>query len=137
MPALKSIGVKKFAVFVPASGQVGALTAFAAPLVKNLGMELAELIQIPPTAVEFTQFVLQAQKGAEGAVLGLPGNVANQIIDAMDSLNSDLKTRGQLGDLLAEGGRGDAREHREEHGVHRRGSAIRQLHAVQVAHPRA
>lgn len=97
MPALKSIGVKKFSVFVPASGQVGALTSFAAPLVKTLGMNLVRLVQIPPTAVEFTQFVLQAQKGTEGAVVGLPGNVANQIIDAADSLNSSLKLAGSWG----------------------------------------
>ena len=91
MPALNSIGVKKFTVMLPASGQSGAFTAFAAPLIKNLGMTLVQLVQIPPTAVEFTQFVLQAQKGAQGAALALPGNVANQIIDAMNSLNSNLK----------------------------------------------
>ena len=55
-------------------------------------MNLLQIIEIPPTAVEFTQFVLAAQDaGAEGAVLGLPGNVAAQVIDAIDSLGSDLK----------------------------------------------
>ena len=45
--------------------------------------------------MEFTQFVLKAQnEGAEGIVLGLPGNVAGQILDAMDSLNSQLKVAG-------------------------------------------
>ncbi len=69
MPALKSIGVTKFAIFLPASGQSGALKAFAAPIVKALGMELVEIIEIPPTAVEFSQFVLTAQNaGAEGAI---------------------------------------------------------------------
>ena len=97
MPALKSIGVKKFTMMLPANGQVGALTSFAAPLVKSLGMQQTGLIQIPPTAVEFTQFVQQAQKSAEGAGLGLPGNVASQIIDAMDSLNSNLKTAASWG----------------------------------------
>jgi ABC-type branched-subunit amino acid transport system substrate-binding protein len=36
--------------------------------------------------------VLAAQNsGAEGAILGLPGNVASQILDAANSLNSKLK----------------------------------------------
>lgn len=92
MPALKSIGVTKFVVFVPASGQSGALNAFAAPMLKALGMQMLQIIQIPPTAVEFTQFVLAAQNsGAQGAILGLPGNVASQILDAAGSLNSNLK----------------------------------------------
>jgi ABC-type branched-subunit amino acid transport system substrate-binding protein len=92
IPALKSVGVTKFVVFLPASGQSGALSAFAAPLVTAEGMQMLDLIQIPPTAVEFTQFVLAAQNaGAEGGVLGLPGNVASQVIDAADSVNSTLK----------------------------------------------
>ena len=97
MPALKSIGVKKFNILLPANGQSGAFTAFSAPLVKSLGMQQLGLIQIPATAVEFTQFVQQAQKGAEGAALGLPGNVAGQIIDAMNSLNSNLKSAASWG----------------------------------------
>jgi ABC-type branched-subunit amino acid transport system substrate-binding protein len=92
MPALKNVGVTKFVVMIPESPQAGALKAFADPLIKALGMNLIDIIGIPPTAVEFTQFVLQAQnEGAEGIVLGLPGNTAGQIIDAMDSLNSTLK----------------------------------------------
>jgi ABC-type branched-subunit amino acid transport system substrate-binding protein len=104
MPALKSVGVTKFVIFVPASGQVGALAAFANPLVKALGMNLAETIQIPPTAVEFTQFVLAAQnKGAEGGVLALPGNVGGQVIDAADSLNSELKLSSSWGTFSQKG----------------------------------
>jgi len=92
MPALKNVGVTKFAVMIPESPQAGALKAFAAPLISALGMEMVDIIGIPPTAVEFTQFVLKAQnEGAQGIVLGLPGNTAGQIIDAMDSLNSQLK----------------------------------------------
>jgi ABC-type branched-subunit amino acid transport system substrate-binding protein len=92
MPALKNVGVTKFVVMIPESPQSGALKAFAAPLISALGMEMIEIIGIPPTAVEFTQFVLTAQNsGAQGIVLGLPGNTAGQIIDAMDSLNSQLK----------------------------------------------
>jgi signal transduction histidine kinase len=73
MPALKSIGVTKFAIFLPQSGQAGALKAFAAPIIKAEGMELVDIIEIPPTAVEFSQFVLTAQNaGAQGAELGLP-----------------------------------------------------------------
>ncbi|MCU1452046.1 MAG: hypothetical protein JWN46_192 [Acidimicrobiales bacterium] len=98
MPALKSIGVKKFVVLLPASGQSGALKAFADPLIKGLGMNLVQIIEIPPTAVEFTQFVLTAQNaGAEGAVLALPGNVGSQILDAIGSLNSKLKLAGSWG----------------------------------------
>jgi len=98
IPALKSVGVKKFAVFFPASGQSSAFSAFAAPLVKNLGMKQTEVIEIPPKAEEFTQYVRRAQNsGAEGVVLGLPGNVAIHIIDAMDSLNSNLKLAGSWG----------------------------------------
>jgi hypothetical protein len=97
IPALKSVGVKKFVAMLPASAQSGAFTAFAAPLVENLGMEQLDLIQVPPTAVEFTQFVLKAQQDAEGVALGLPGNVASQIIDAMDSLNSNLKPAASWG----------------------------------------
>jgi ABC-type branched-subunit amino acid transport system substrate-binding protein len=104
MPALKSVGVTKFVIFVPASGQVGALAAFANPLVKALGMNLAETIQIPPTAVDFTQFVLAAQnKSAEGGVLGLPGNVGGQVIDAADSLSSNLKLSSSWGTFSQKG----------------------------------
>jgi ABC-type branched-subunit amino acid transport system substrate-binding protein len=104
MPALKSVGVKKFVIFVPASGQVGALAAFANPLVKALGMTLSETIQIPPTAVDFTQFVLAAQnKSAEGGVLALPGNVGGQVIDAADSLSSDLKLSSSWGTFSQRG----------------------------------
>ena len=104
MPALKSVGVTKFVIFVPASGQVGALAAFANPLVKALGMNLLETIQIPPTAVEFTQFVLAAQnKGAEGGVLALPGNVGGQVIDAADSLSSKLKLSSSWGTFSQKG----------------------------------
>jgi branched-chain amino acid transport system substrate-binding protein len=92
MPALKNVGVKKFVYFVPASGQIGALSTFADPMVKALGMTALDVIQIPPTAVEFTQFVLAAQnKNAEGGVLGLPQNTGGQIINAADSVGSDLK----------------------------------------------
>jgi ABC-type branched-subunit amino acid transport system substrate-binding protein len=104
MPALKNVGVSKFVIFVPASGQIGALAAFANPLVKALGMNLAETIQIPPTAVEFTQFVLAAQnKGADGGVLGLPGNVGGQVIEAADSLGSDLKLSSSWGTFSQKG----------------------------------
>jgi len=124
MPALKNIGVTKFVVFVPASGQVGALASFASPLVKALGMDLVETIQIPATAVEYTQFVLTAQnKSAEGGVLGLPGNVGSQVIDAADSLKSKLEALEQLGDVRPEGRHRDSRGDRGEHGVHRRGPA--------------
>jgi branched-chain amino acid transport system substrate-binding protein len=92
MPALKNVGVTKFVVMTPESPLSGSLKAFAAPLVSALGMEMIDIIGIPPTAVEFTQFVLKAQNsGAQGIVLGLPGNTAGQIIDAMDSLDSQLK----------------------------------------------
>ena len=92
MPALQSIDVTDFALMAPASGQIGAFAGFAQPLIDALGMNLVEIIQIPPTAVEFTQFVLAAQEaGAQGALLGLPGNVASQVIDAIDSLGSDIK----------------------------------------------
>ena len=61
-------------------------------------------IQIPPTAVEFTQFVLAAENaGAEGGVLALPGNVASQIIDAADSLNSPLKLSSSWGTFSRKG----------------------------------
>jgi ABC-type branched-subunit amino acid transport system substrate-binding protein len=104
MPALKSVGVTKFAIFLPASGQVGALAAFANPLVKALGMNLVETIQIPPTAVDFTQFVLAAQnKGAEGGVLALPGNVGGQVIDAADSVSSNLKLSSSWGTFSQKG----------------------------------
>lgn len=104
MPALKNVGVNKFVIFVPASGQIGALAAFANPLVKALGMNLAETIQIPPTAVEFTQFVLAAQnKGAEGGVLALPGSVGGQVIDAADSLSSNLKLSSSWGTFSQKG----------------------------------
>ena len=98
MPALKNVGATKFVIFVPASGQIGALASFANPLVKALGMNLAETIQIPPTAVEFTQFVLAAQnKGAQGGVLGLPGNVGGQVINAADSLGSNMRLSSSWG----------------------------------------
>jgi ABC-type branched-subunit amino acid transport system substrate-binding protein len=98
MPALKNVGVTKFAVMIPESPQAGALKAFADPLIKALGMQMVDLIGIPPTAVEFTQFVLKAQNsGAEGIVLGLAGNQANQILDAMDSVNSTLKVAASWG----------------------------------------
>ena len=104
MPALKNVGVTKFAIFVPASGQVGALAAFANPLVKALGMNLLETIQIPPTAVDFTQFVLAAKnKGAQGGVLALPGNVGGQVIDAADSLSSELKLSSSWGTFSQKG----------------------------------
>ena len=98
IPALKNVGVTKFVVMIPESPQAGALKGFAQPLISALGMNLIDIIGIPPTAVEFTQFVLKAQnEGAEGIVLGLPGNVAGQILDAMDSLNSQLKVAGSWG----------------------------------------
>jgi ABC-type branched-subunit amino acid transport system substrate-binding protein len=98
IPALASIGAKKFVVFLPATGQAGAVATFAQPMVTALGMELVETIQIPPTAVEFTQFILAAQNaGAEGGVLALPGNVASQMIDAADSVNSTLKLSASWG----------------------------------------
>jgi branched-chain amino acid transport system substrate-binding protein len=104
MPALKSVGVTKFVIFLPASGQVGALAAFANPLVKALGMNLADTIQIPPTAVDFTQFVLAAQnKGAEGGVLALPGSVGGQVISAADSLSSNLKLSSSWGTFSQKG----------------------------------
>jgi ABC-type branched-subunit amino acid transport system substrate-binding protein len=98
IPALDKVGVKKFAVMIPESPQAGALKAFAAPLIKSLGMELTEIIGIPPTAVDYTQFVLKAQNsGADGVVLGLPTDVIDQVIDAMDSLNSPLKAAASWG----------------------------------------
>jgi ABC-type branched-subunit amino acid transport system substrate-binding protein len=104
MPALKSVGVTKFVIFVPASGQVGALAAFADPLVKALGMNLLETVQIPATAVEFTQFVLAAKnKGAEGGVLALPGDVGGQVIAAADSLSSNLKLSSSWGTFSQKG----------------------------------
>jgi ABC-type branched-subunit amino acid transport system substrate-binding protein len=104
MPALNNVGVKKFVIFVPVTGQVGALAAFAGPLVKALGMNLLDIIQIPPTAVEFTQFVIKAQNdGADGAILGLPGNVASQVLDAADSLSSPLKFSSSWGTLTQKG----------------------------------
>jgi branched-chain amino acid transport system substrate-binding protein len=104
MPALKDVGVTKFVVFVPESGQIGALAAFAAPLVKALGMDLVDTIQIPPTAVDFSQYVIKAQNdGAQGGVLGLPGNVGGQIIDAADSLNSTLKLSSSWGTFSQQG----------------------------------
>ncbi len=98
IPALGNVDVKKFDVFVPQSGQSGALRAFAQPMIDALGMELVNIIEIPPAAVEFTQFVQTAENdGVQGIVLGLPGNVGSQILDAMDSLNSDLKVAGSWG----------------------------------------
>jgi len=98
MPALKNVGVTKFVVMIPESPQAGALKAFAQPLISALGMEMLDIIGIPPTAVEFTQFVIKAQnEGAQGIVLGLPGNTAGQILDAMDSLSSTLKVAGSWG----------------------------------------
>src|SRR4051812_6462690 len=82
IPALKNIGVTKFAVFVPESGQSGALKTFAAPLIKALNMNMVDIIEIPATAVEFTQFVKRAEgAGAQAAILGLTGNTAGQVID--------------------------------------------------------
>jgi ABC-type branched-subunit amino acid transport system substrate-binding protein len=98
IPALDKVGVKKFDVFVPQSGQSGALRSFAQPMIDALGMELVNIIEIPPTAVEFTQFVQTAQNdGVQGIVLGLPEQTASQILDAMDSLNSDLKVAVSFG----------------------------------------
>ena len=98
IPALDKVGVKKFDVFVPQSGQSGALKSFAQPMIDALGMELVNIIEIPPTAVEFTQFVQTAQNdGVQGIVLGLPEQTASQILDAMDSLNSDLKVAVSFG----------------------------------------
>jgi ABC-type branched-subunit amino acid transport system substrate-binding protein len=98
IPALKNIGVTKFAVFVPESGQSGALKTFAAPLIKAENMDMVDIIEIPATAVEFTQFVKRAEgAGAQGAILGLPGNTASQIIDGMNQVNSQLKLAGAFG----------------------------------------
>jgi ABC-type branched-subunit amino acid transport system substrate-binding protein len=104
VPALKSVGVTKFVYFVPASGQIGALATFATPMVNALGMNLVATIQIPPTAVEFTQFILTAQNaGAEGGVLGASESVASQLIDAADSLSSPLKLEGAWGTFSQKG----------------------------------
>lgn len=104
IPALDSVGVEKFVAFFPASGRSASFTAFSAPVVKALGMEQTEIIEIPATAVEFSQFVLQGKEsGAGGVLLGLPGNVAGQVIDAMDSLGSDLKLSVTLGTFSKDG----------------------------------
>jgi len=98
IPALNKVGVKKFDVFLPQSGQSGALKAFAQPMIDALGMELVNIIEIPPTAVEFTQFVQTAQNdGVQGVVLALPEGQGSQILDAMDSLNSQLHVAGSWG----------------------------------------
>jgi ABC-type branched-subunit amino acid transport system substrate-binding protein len=92
IPALKTTGVTKFAIILPENGQSAALRAFADPLIKALGMDLVDIIEVPATSVEYTQFVLSAQNaGAEGVVLALPQNVLALIVDAMSSVNSPLK----------------------------------------------
>ena len=121
IPALDKVGVKKFDVFVPQSGQSGALRSFAQPMIDALGMELVNIIEIPPTAVEFTQFVQTAQNdGVQGIVLGLPEQTASQILDAMDSLNSDLKVAVSLGSFSQKTVAVPARDHLEQHRVQRR-----------------
>ena len=98
IPALDNVGVKKFDIFVPQSGQSGGIRTFAQPMLDKLGMTLANIIEIPPTAVEFTQFVQTAENdGAQGIVLGLPESTATQILDAMNSLNSTLKVSAAWG----------------------------------------
>jgi ABC-type branched-subunit amino acid transport system substrate-binding protein len=98
VPALDNVGVKTFDIFVPQSGQSGGIRTFAQPMIDKLGMTLVNIIEIPPTAVEFTQFVQTAENdGAQGIVLGLPEATATQILDAMDSLNSTLKVSAAWG----------------------------------------
>lgn len=92
IPALGRVDVQKFDVFVPQSGQSGGLRVFAAPIIESQDMELVNIIEIPPAAVEYTQFIQTAENdGVQGVLLGLPGETAAQMLDAMDSLNSDLK----------------------------------------------
>ena len=135
VPALKSVGVTKFVYFVPASGQIGALATFATPMVNALGMNLVATIQIPPTAVEFTQFILTAQNaGAEGGVLGASRNRRQPAHRRRRLPQQPAEARGRLGNVLPEGRQRGARGNRKEHGIHRRRSACRIDDPVQVAH---
>jgi branched-chain amino acid transport system substrate-binding protein len=92
VPALHDAGVTKFAWFIPESDRSASLGLFADPVVKALGMELLDTIQVPPTATDFTQFVIRAKNsGAEGAVLSLPEAQATEIIEAITSLAPEIK----------------------------------------------
>ena len=97
MPALKSIGVKKFAVMPPGQRAVGGFHRLRVSAGQEPRHAAGRAHPDPCNSRRVHPVRAPSPEGRRGRALGLPGNVAGQIIDAMNSLNSDLKAAASWG----------------------------------------